>query len=466
MRIYSDVPEGTQVEYYLRKGSDPHPFSNKWGPYELVGSGDMLDYDVGDSGEVEWNTVSNQALTRRFIQIRAVLTTQNPLASPVVKSVDLSAELEEPYPVPRHENIFVLETDNSPIKYSSIEWEWEPWDRPEFDILKKRENIEHVIEGSLSEFDAQVRLLDYATKRWRWVNPIPEYPEWDALSIADRIDNLGGGGMCIQFNLFLGGLCIANGWQARLVNIVGHEICEVWNDDFGKWIYLDASYVNHYVCDPKTGEPLNLLELHKLYTDYYFPDGPIDWMNDFTGSQKYEKEKQPVVRGSLDSPPDVSHNGFTHAAFMRIMPRNNYYEKPYPRPLSHGSSWWPWDGYINWYDEKTPPKRQYSWHTDRPQDMWPDLNKVHIDATQGFGNDRLFLRFETYTPNFSYFEVNHNDRGWEKVETDHWTWFLAAGRNTLEVRAVNKLGAKGKPSRIVLNHINAPLGEYIEESGY
>ena len=83
---------------------------------------------------------------------------------------------------------------------------------------------------------------------------------------------------------------MANGWQARLVNIVGHEICEVWNDDFGKWIYLDASYVNHYVCDPKTGEPLNLLELHKLYTDYYFPDGPIDWMNDFTGSQKYEKE--------------------------------------------------------------------------------------------------------------------------------------------------------------------------------
>ena len=95
--------------------------------------------------------------------------------------------------------------------------------------------------------------------------------------------------------------------------------------------------------------------------------------------------------------------------------------------------------------------------------MWPDLNRVHVDATQGFGNDRLFLRFETYTPNFSHFEVNINDRGWTKVETDHWTWFLGAGRNALRVRAANKLGAKGKPSTVMLNHANAPLGEYVKQ---
>jgi len=464
--LYAEVPEGTTVEYYLRKGSDPSPFSKEWSPYELIGAGDSVHLDLGEPAEPGKRPGHVTAVNRRYIQIKAVLSTRNPLVSPVIKSMDVTAELEEPFPVPLHKNIVVLETDNPPIKYSSLEWKWEPWDRPEFLELRKRENTDRLVEESLSEFDAQVRLLDYATKRWRWVSPIPEYPGWGALSIADRIDNLGGGGMCIQFNLFLGGLCMAYGWQTRLVNIVGHEVCEVWNDDFGKWIYLDASYVNHYVCDPGTGEPLNMLELHERYLDYYFPDRPIDWMNDFTGTQKYEKDKQPVVRGSLDSPPKVGHNGFTHAAFMRIMPRNNYYERPYPRPLTHGSSWWPWDGYVNWYDERTPPKRQYSRHTDRPRDLWPDLNRVHIDATQGFGNDRLFLRFETYTPNFDCFEVNVNDRGWERVETDHWTWFLGAGRNTLRVRAVNKLGARGKPSSVVLNHINAPLGEYIKESGY
>ncbi len=448
--LRSDVPPGSTVEYYMRKGMDSGPFSERWEPYELIGSGPAVDLEIDGA-----------RIRRRYIQLRAVLSATNPLVSPTVKSMSVSADLQEPFPVPLHKNIVVLEADNQPIKYSSIPWEWEPWNRPEFEELRMRENTDRVIEGSLTQFDAQVRLLDYSTKRWRWTSPTPEYPGWDALSIADRIDNYGGGGMCIQFNLFLGGLCQAYGWQARLVNIVGHEVCEVWNDEFGKWIYLDASLVNHYVYDPVTAEPQSMLDLHNLYLDYYFPDRPIDWMVDFTGTQKYEPEKHPVRRGTIGDHPSISHDGFTHAAFMRIFPRNNYYEKPYPRPLAHGSSQWPWDGYINWYDERTPPKRQYTWHTDRERDMYPDLNRVYVDATQGFGNDRLFLRFETYTPNFSHYEVNHNDNGWVNV-ADHWTWFLGAGRNELRVRAVSKLGVKGYPSRILLNHANNPLGEYME----
>jgi hypothetical protein len=91
--------------------------------------------------------------------------------------------------------------------------------------------------------------------------------------------------------------------------------------------------------------------------------------------------------------------------------------------------------------------------------MWPDLNTVHVDATVGFGNDRLFLRFETYTPNFSHFEVDVDDTGWKKVG-DHWTWLLQSGRNTLRVRAVTMPGVKGKPSTFVINHANRPFAEF------
>jgi hypothetical protein len=83
---------------------------------------------------------------------------------------------------------------------------------------------------------------------------------------------------------------------------------------------------------------------------------------------------------------------------------------------------------------------------------------VHVDAVQGFGNDRLFLRFETYTPNFSHYEVDVDDTGWKKVG-ERWTWILQSGRNDIRVRAVSKLGVKGKPSGIVLNHANAPFAE-------
>ncbi|MBT4482161.1 MAG: transglutaminase domain-containing protein [Candidatus Latescibacteria bacterium] len=448
--IEAEVPEGTKVEYFFRKGTNPQPFSDEWEPYQFVGRGPKLDFETGGAD-----------LNRRYVQFRAVLSTEDPLKSPVVRSANVTAELFER--VPLHENIRVIDFENPPIKYSSVPWEWEKWDRSEFKELRERENLDEVIAGSRTQFDAQVKLLDYVTKRWRHNSPFPEFPAWDALSILDRIEYAGGGGYCLTFNNVLGGMCMAYGWQARFINVVGHEIIEVWNDEYGKWIFLDADYENNYNYAVETGEPLNLLELHDLYLDYYFPGHTLDWMTDKFEWKKIDEDRPaPVKRGSLTHHKGTRTSGFINAAFMRMVPRNNWYEKPYPRPLTHGSGTnWPWNGYVNWYDERTPPKRNYSWHTDRPRDMWPDLNKVHVDAASGFGNDRLFLRFETYTPNFSHFEVDVDDTGWKKVG-ERWTWLLQSGRNTFRVRAVNKLGAKGKPSRVILNHADAQLGEYIK----
>ncbi len=441
--LSSEVPEGTTVDFYVRKGTNPDPYSDEWEPYEFVGSGSEVTFE------------DNIRFNRRYLQFKAVLKTENPLVSPVIRGASITAELNEPFPVTVHENFRVVSLDNPPIRYSSIDWEWEKWNRPEFEELKIRENLDDVIAGSRSQFEAQVKLLDYATNRWRWHSPIPEYPGWDALSIAKRINKNGGGGMCIQHNNFLGGLCMVYGWQARLVSVDGHEVCEVWNDEYGKWIYMDASH-NHYLFDSETKEPLSFLEIHKKYLDYYFPDKPIDWTDNdgihFKATQfDVTKEEAHIRRGSPVHQETTSLGGFSSGSFTRMIPRNSWYEKPYPRPLSHGSSSLSWNGYIIWYDERTPPKRQYTWYTDRSRDMWPDLNKVHIHASHGESNDRLFLEFETYTPNFSHYEVNVNDRGWKRCG-EYWTWNLSSGRNLLRVRAVNKMGVGGKPSIVVLNY--------------
>jgi len=442
--IKSLVPESTHVEYYMRKGTAPGPCSDEWEPYELIGSGPSIELGI-----------SGKTINRRYIQLKAVLSTSNPLVSPVVQTMNVKAEYVE-Y-VPLHRNIRVISMDNPHIKYSSIDWEWEKWDRSEFAELRERQNLDTVIAGSTTQFDAQVKLLNHAIRRWIDGGVLPEYPGWNALSILNHIDKTGGGGMCLQNNLLLAGFCMAYGWQARHVNVVSHEVCEVWNDEFGKWIYLDAHRSNHYMYDIETAEPMSVLDLHRGYIEKFFPDRPIDWMHD---KFRYQLEDYVYAkRGSLTHHGGSTFNHYCQAAFIRMVPRTNWFEKPYPRPLAHGLSQWPWNGYINWYDEKTPPKRQYSWHTDRPRDMWPDLNKVHIDATSGLGNDCLYLRFETYTPNFSHFEVDENDTGWGKVGA-RWAWILQSGKNTLRARAVNKLGAKGKPSVIILNHADAMFGDY------
>ncbi|HOE12506.1 MAG TPA: hypothetical protein PLQ35_16305 [bacterium] len=441
IRMESDIPEGTGIVYSLRKGLDPSPYGKNWEPYQKIGENAPLDF-----------TIDGDSLNRRYVQFRIELSTGNPLNSPIVKSVQIRATVQERVTMPP--NIHVVEVDNPQILYPTVQWEWEKWDRPEFVELRQRENLDEVIGDARTEFAGQVRLLDHATKRFDNYSPIPEYPGWDALSILDRINKAGNGGMCIQLNNLLAGMCMAYGWQARLVNIISHEVCEVWNDDLAKWIYIDASSVNHYIYDKTTAEPLSLLELHQRFLKKYSPGRPIDWMNDPLTVASMDDEFD-VAQGSLTHH-TYPWNGVTLAAHIRMVPRNNWYEKPYPRPLSHGKTWWPWDGYINWYDEQTPPKKQYSWHTDRPQDMWPELNRVHVDATVGYGNDRLFLRFETYTPNFSHFEVNPDDTEWRETG-EYWVWILQPGRNTLRVRAVSQFGVKGKPASIVLNHGNAVM---------
>ena len=429
------------IEYQLRAGYSLDPHAEDWQPYEWVGGGEDLHYEFKE-----------RPLNRRFIQFKAILKTDNPLVTPTIHSAKVTTKVEQRSP--EADNIRVVSLDNPDIAYSSIDWQWEKADRPEFEEIRKRENLDEIIQGSRTSFDAQVKLLRSRHQALDERRPGPRVPGVGCPQHSRNGRTVqGSGGMCIQSNNLLAGFYQAYGWQARLVNIVSHEVCEVWNDEFAKWIYMDASTVDHYLYDPETAEPLSLLELHRMHLEHFFPDKKIDWMNDYVSRQD-ELDPHPVGRGSPEhglKPFDA----FLLTTFMRMVPRNNWYEKPTPRPLAHGMSWWPWDGYINWYDEQTPPKRQYSWHTDRPQDMWPDLNLVHVDATTAFANDRVFLAFSTYTPNFSHYEINVDDTGW-KESTDRWVWLMQSGRNTLRVRAVNELDAKGHPTEIVLNYADAP----------
>lgn len=447
MRLFlrAEVPAGTKIFYFFRKGSNPQPFSDEWGPYLPIGSGPSLEYETGGAD-----------LNRRYVQFRVVLSTDDPLVSPVLTSARIEAELEER--VPLHPNIRVVEADNPPIRYSSIDFAWERWDRPEYRELRRRENLDEVVAGSRTELEAQARLLDYVTRRWYQSDAFPGYPEWDALSILDRIDRAGAGGYCTQFSLVLSGMMQSFGWQARQVNGGGHSIMEVWNDEFGKWVFMDPyTFGSCYNYDPETLEPQSLLDLHGKFLDYFFPGRAIEWGKDSSFEYKLvEGREPPVKRGSKSAFPNTHLTGFLNGAFIRFVTRNDWFSQPLPRPLTDGSSMdFPLQGFVNWYDDRTPPKRHYRWHTDRPRDLWPDLNRVHVDVTQGFGNDRLFLRFETYTPNFSHFEVNVDGAGWKEVG-ERWTWLLQSGRNTLSVRAVNMPGAMGKPSRFVVNHADAP----------
>lgn len=437
------TPAGTSLVYWLRKGQHPSPWAAGWEPYERLGEGATLAA-----------TVAGAASSRRYVQLKVEFTTTNPLLSPSLAEIGVRAEFREDFPIPAHQNLRVVALDNAPVRYSSLGWKWESPNRPEFAALRLQENLDDVVRGARTEFEAMVRLRDYAKKRWEWTHPAGDFPAWDALSIVQRVSR-GGGGMCIQQNLFLVGLCQAMGWQGRLVAIDSHEVAEIWSNDYGKWVYFDAYFPNHNLCDPETGVPLSMLEIHERYLEFFHPDGPIDWAKDPRPDHATidaRADTPRVASSSLDyaNHENYRYTGFVEARMVRMVPRSNFIEQPEPRPLNHAAGGYYWNGYVSWYDARTPIKGQYAGYTDRARDLWPDLNTVHITASQGPGNDRLFLEFETYTPGFTHFEVLDDSGEWRKA-SDRWTWLLVPGKNSLQVRAVNEKGVGGKPARVVLN---------------
>ena len=48
--------------------------------------------------------------------------------------------------------------------------------------------------------------------------------------------------------------------------MTGHEIAEVWSNDYGKWMHLDATR-DYYWYDPKTLVPLDTEEIHQVLAE-------------------------------------------------------------------------------------------------------------------------------------------------------------------------------------------------------
>ena len=77
--------------------------------------------------------------------------------------------------------------------------------------------------------------------------------------------------MCLYPNVVLVAALQSFGLIARHLNfhsegMTGHEICEVWSNDHGKWIHLDATR-DYYWVDRRTLIPLDTEEIHRVLVD-------------------------------------------------------------------------------------------------------------------------------------------------------------------------------------------------------
>jgi len=379
----------------------------------------------------------------RYVQIAVELQTTDPLATPRVKSVriETAARGETDWAAA----IKAVDGHNEEIVRTSIPFAYEPFDHPRLKDLRTRFKLDDVVRGAKDELEVMARLARWSAGRWERGHLKDAYPPWDALEILKpHADGTPVGGFCQQYNVVFLQACESFGIPGRAVSIGpgshvgkirgGHEVVEVWSNQFKKWIYIDGDMA-WYAVDAKTDVPLSLLDLHRRQVSAVQekPYEPIRVVELAEAKRRWT--------GLTDWPPFLE---------LRLVPRSNFLEQPAPLPLNQGMRGWFWTGHHAWTEPDSPAALLYGHRVaDRRTWEWT-LNQAHmtLEATVTPGEVRVHL--DTETPGFETFLAATDGRAAERVASG-FVWKFHSGKNHLDVRPRNVLGREGIASRVTLD---------------
>jgi hypothetical protein len=439
-----DVPEGTSAAVQTRFGASPRTEDSSWTPW----------------GDTETGKEFNDLGKKRYFQWRVNVSTTNPLKSPMIKDFALTAQYEDLSPN-KEAGVMVEVIHNGHVARSSYPFGYENILHPELEKYRKNARLDKIVEGAGSEFEVMMRLLNWAYRipltsdnySWNWNDVISiQKGEQGMPRLQNDYKGRRRDAMCLYSNQALIGALLAFGHQARHINInseavSGHEVTEVWSNEFNKWIYLDATR-DYYYFDKKTGVPLNLLENHNLLAEQL--PRVETWERPFVpemGQEVVNRINVGMRQGinPFSSEPDGRHI-LEIIGHFRIIPRNDFLSHPLPVPVHTGATMWGWSGFLNYFDEKFPKRYEYQTFSDRALDFYEPLNQAEVYLNETAERGMLNVEVNTFTPGFDTFLVRLNDGKWVEQKQPVWLWALKAGKNCLEVRVKNVRGVLGPVS--------------------
>lgn len=422
LQLSTDGTSGITLR--VRTGPEPIENSKLWSPWAtLIVNGD----------------VPNPA--GRFFQVAIDFTANDTLGSleitadPVRPKKDWTAMLK------------IAAADNPPVVRSSIPFAYEPFDHPRLKQLRSDFKLDDVVKGAKDELELILRLAAWSSKRWDKMHLKDSYPPWDAIEILKpHADGKPIGGFCQQYNLVFLQACESFGIPGRAVSIGpgeystiarrgGHEVAELWSNQFKKWIYIDGNMA-FYALDAASDTPLSLLELRER--------------------QRLDVAGKPVPATRIVNLPEntkpwTSLKEWPPFQELRLIPRSNFLQQKSPLPLNQGMRGWSWTGHHVFSDAESPASPIYSTRESRTRNWGWTLNHAHVklEASETPGELKAYL--ETQTPGFETYLASFDQRKPEATAAT-FTWTLHSGRNRLEVRPRNIAGREGIASVIELDY--------------
>ena len=458
---------------------------SKWNT--RIRSGNTHQPEVG--GWTAWQNFDGSTLPaegkHRFVQLEYNIDPGTGNSTPKILGLDLKSKWQSNS---TGAGIFITEVKNYPMIRSSFDFVHENPALPELQEFRKQFKLDQVVDGAKTEWEKIKRLRAWTAANWDWFLPNSEFEDflsWDASKILSGPTAPGNlskrGGNCLHYAIVFAQACQSFGIPSRIVNTNyaiwgGHELVEIWSRDYEKWIMLDPNFDSMFYLK-KDGIPLNILELHQVFLETYYPGKEVvnrdSWSFEDRDRRaaKIDPETLPIrievggnaYSGQINkdyvwwkstfnkSNPGYSGGyGFYNTAEVRWLPRSNWLSQKLPLPVTHGRTHWGWDGYYAWTDDQTPETPEHRYFVRREMDMYARLCSVDFSVIQ-ISEGMLKINMATDTPGFKHFEIKFNkDIIYEK--TSYVSVKLKSGVNAIEIRSVDVLGNQGSKSMLKVNY--------------
>jgi len=326
----------------------------------------------------------------------------------------------------------------SNIKYK---FDYQPYDENKLKILRNEYNLAELVKPHEKEFDKFRALQNWIREQWQYGRPRNVLRDYDTLDILKRAKN-GEKFWCSEYTVAFIQCALSLGYQARYVALwKGHVVAEIWSNEYKKWVVMDPTFNIHF---EKNGEPLNCLDLYNAFNNNQIDEIKViegDYKPDDININFGEHEFVGIsIKNYRYKTIDYYGDGFS------IRMRNDWFTNSYPKLHPKGNILMnsiAWNGSKH----KIPVLKK----TKKEEDIYFPLNVTLIGLEIIESNKLGFNVFlNTFTPNYSHFIVNIDEKE-KKVETDNSIlWMLHKGKNCFKAVSVNKFDIKGVSSYITL----------------
>jgi hypothetical protein len=442
-RCGGDFPAGTAVQLRVRAGKTATFSPSTWTPWAPLEKFDASGVESALGGKPGF----------RYAQWQALLTTADPLRTPVLREVAARFELERAA-IPGLDRVGLQGANPAIVRGSHPYTYLRPHRRVKIlrrmilaGLKKHFRLLRRQVREMLATPQGQMRLARLlsalVTRTLKSEKPTSEArlevnPPRDAvLSLhLGRKGSRQARVICDGFGTVLAQCCAAMGLPAREFG-VGHIMTEAWSNQLGAWYVLDSWWPKLYL-DAESDRPLSAMDLQRRLA---------------AGTQ--------IIKAWTDLDGEVQRREQTEVwwPFDRFLIelRNDHVERN--RPLHHMDTFSSRAHLVVLNDslERLPFTDLQS---RRAGDFEWTLNQSRLHAIAA-APDTLAFQVETVTPNLKRFEVRLDGEvlrcmqaaSFEEESTGSFRMKLAPGRHQLTCRTVNAFGVPG-----ILNSTEVEVG--------